>query len=248
VSLTAAVDTAAHNLSFVYNDLHDLVLLMAVGAGLLAWLISGPIERPRTRRWMMIWAGFLAVVPWLVSSALTAWAGSTESGNRSPFRVGFLITGSVGVALMLLVLLAASRYARSQAGRHGAAVCLLFAAAGTVGLAHKATPILTAERMRIHAVSQRAASVHAQLVEGHRTIQLQPAPLLTVYTQAFDLSFASLNEQRPWLISPLRSYYRIPRSDRVTIPPAQPRDYCLPSVAASWVGVRSCQELARVRR
>jgi hypothetical protein len=244
ISLPAAVHTAAHNLSFVYNDLHDGVLILAVAGAALAWLLFGPIRGAVARSWVLAWTGFLAIVPWLVTSALTAWGGSTESGDRSPFRAAFLITGSVSVAVTLLALVLVSCVPKLLHRKRGVALfCLVLAAAGTACVAHKAAPIITAERLRQHAVDRRDSSVREQLSENRTTIQVTPAPLLTVYTQALDLSFGHQNQQRSWLAIALRHYYEIPASDRLEIVATQPASYCLPGVAASWLDVRSCQEL-----
>jgi Flp pilus assembly pilin Flp len=243
ISLSAALGTSGHNLSFIYDDIHDGVLLLAVASGVLAWVLFGAIRKPRARGWCLAWAGFLAVVPWLVTSALTAWGGATESGDRSPFRAAFLITGPISVAVALLVLVVLSRFPRLLDRNRATAIGLALAAAGTVGLAHKAAPIIRAERLRAQAVSQRGASVRRQLAADDGTIRLTPAPLLTVYTQALDLSFGPTDQQRDWIAQALRGYYRIPVTDRLQIVARQPRDYCVPHVAASWVGVRSCQEL-----
>jgi hypothetical protein len=247
ISLPAAIHTAAHNLSFVYNDLHDGVLLLAIATGVLMWLLARPALTRRQRLWLLAWTGFLLVVPWLITSALTAWGGSTESDDRSPFRAAFLITGSVALALIVLTIVALSLVPSLSERNRGALLALVLMAGGLLGLAHKAAPILHAERMRAHAVELRSASVRNQLEAGTTAIRLRPAPLLTVYTQAYDLSFAPPSEQRAWIIEFLRSYYEIPAADHVVIARTQPRGYCVPDVAASWVGVRSCQELAADR-
>ena len=101
LSLGAALRTATHNLSFIYDDIHDGVLVLWLAAGIVAWLLCGPVRARRDRRRLLVWAAFLLLVPWLVTSALTAWGGSTESDDRSPFRAAFLITGSVTVATIL---------------------------------------------------------------------------------------------------------------------------------------------------
>jgi hypothetical protein len=193
------------------------------------------------------WAAFLLVVPWLVTSALTAWGGSTESGGRSPFRAAFLITGSVTVGAILLVLALLSQVPQLLSQARAAALGLVLVAGGLVGLAHKATPVIRAERMRAEAVAQRTASIGRQLAGDHSTIRIVPAPLLTVETQAYDLSFVPQRQQVAWIVEFLRSYYGIPPGDRLDIPGRQPADYCLPGVAAPWVGVRSCEQL-RARR
>jgi hypothetical protein len=243
LSLAAAARTAVHNLSFVYADIHDGVLLLAVAAGILAWLLCGSARARRDRLRLLAWTGFLLLVPWLVTSALTAWGGSTESNDRSPFRAAFLFTGSIAVAVILLTIIALSLAPSRPAGLRAAVVALVLAAAGLLGLADKASPILRAERLRAQAVALRSLSVSNQLKAGQTTITLRPAPLLTVSTQAYDLSFAPLPEQPGWVVTFLRGYYDIPAHDRMRVTTRQPTGYCLPGVAASWVGVRSCQEL-----
>jgi hypothetical protein len=243
LSLAAAANTAVHNLSFVYADIHDGVLLFAVAAGILTWRLCGSVHAHRDRLQVMAWTAFLLVVPWLVTSALTAWGGSTESNDRSPFRAAFLITGSVAAAVMLLTVIVLSLAASRPAGLRGALVALALTAGGLLGLADKASPILRAEAMRTQAVSLRSLSVSSQLKAGRATIWLRPAPLLTVATQAFDLAFAPASAQPRWIVTFLRDYYDVPADDRVQVIARQPRSYCLPGVAASWVGVQSCQEL-----
>lgn len=247
VSLSAAAGTAGHNLSFVYDDLHSAVILLAIAAGVVIWLLPGAARSARARGWLVAWAAFLLVVPWLVTSALTAWGGSTESGGRSPFRAAFLITGSVTVGAILLVLALLSQAPQLLSQARAAALGLVLVAGGLVGLAHKATPVIRAERMRAEAVAQRTASIGRQLAGDHSTIRIVPAPLLTVETQAYDLSFVPQRQQVAWIVEFLRSYYGIPPGDRLDIPGRQPADYCLPGVAAPWVGVRSCEQL-RARR
>ncbi|HEX3801749.1 MAG TPA: hypothetical protein VHV75_02815 [Solirubrobacteraceae bacterium] len=249
IDLTAAAHTAWHNLSFFRDDIHDGIFLLAVASGVLAWQLLRAPRSGRARAWLGAWGCFLVVVPWLLTSALTAWAGSTESGDRSPFRAAFLFTGSatIGFAILVFLSLCLLWTRRDQPGlpRRGwlaPLITLLVAAGGVVGFVHKAAPIVTAERLRAHAVAERKASVAIQLAQGHSTIRLMPTPLLTVYTQAFDLSFGSSAPQRDWPEA-LRRYYGIPAADRLEIVARQPRDYCLPNVAASWVGVQSCREL-----
>ena len=123
-------------------------------------------------------------------------------------------------------------------------MALALVAIATIGVTHKADPMIRAERMRAQVLNARAASVKSQLVASQHTIEVTPAPLLTVFTQAYDLSFVPLDQQRGGWVSALRQYYGIPSGDAVRIVATQPRDYCLPNVSASWVGVRSCQELA----
>jgi hypothetical protein len=190
---------------------------------------------------------FLLLVPWLLTSALTAWGGSTESNDRSPFRTSFLFTSSVTLAIAAFVLLLLSAFPTVLPGRRATLIALILSIGGIVGFAHHTAPIIRAERMREQVVDLRDSSVRRQLSEHRRSIMLQPAPLLTVYTQAFDLSFARMHEQRPWLISALRNYYGIPAADHLVIARTQPRGYCLPGVAASWVGVQSCQEMGAGR-
>lgn len=247
LSLSAAARTAWHNLSFLRTDAHDGVLLLALATGVLAWQLLPAPRSARGRRWLGAWGALLLVVPWALTSALTAWAGSTESDDRSPFRAAFLFTGPVALGIAVLVLLLLSAFPMVLRGRRAAAVALLLSAAGMAGFAHHTAPVISAERLRARAVARRDSSVHRQLAAHDRSITLGPAPLLTVYTQAFDLSFAPIGEQRTWLVNALRSYYGIPTHDRVTVAPSQPRGYCLPGVAASWVGVRSCQQLAAAR-
>lgn len=243
LSLIAAARTALHNLSFLRADVHDAVVLLALATGVVAWQLYGPVKAPRMRRWCGVWALFLLVVPWLVTAALTAWGGSTESGDRSPFRAAFLATGSVALGLALIVFLALSLLPRLLSQTRATVLAVLMVALGTVGIAHKAGPIIRAERLRAHLVSERSVSVRRQLAAGRTTIELAPAPLLTVFTQALDLSFTPLSGQRSGWVEDVELYYGIPSRDRVRIEAAQPRDYCLPGVAATWVGVRSCQEL-----
>jgi hypothetical protein len=247
VSLGAAARTAWHNLTFLRADAHAGVLLLALATGVLTWqLLPAPGSR-RGRWWIGAWAMFLLLVPWLLTSALTAWAGSTESNDRSPFRTSFLFTSSVTLAIAAFVLLLLCAFPTVLARRRATLVALILSVGGIVGFAHHTAPIIRAERMRARVVSRRDSSVRRQLSEHRGTIVLAPAPLLTVYTQVFDLSFAPLDGQRAWLISALRSYYGIPAADHVVIARAQPRGYCLPGVDASWVGVRSCQELTARR-
>ena len=243
VSLSAAARTAVHNLSFVTADVHDGVLLLAVATGIVAWQLLGPIEDIRVRRWTAVWAVFLLIVPWLVTSALTAWARSTESGDRSPFRAAFIGTGSVSLGVVLVVLLTLSLWPTVLNRVRATLLALLLVAIGTVGVAHTTAPMIRAERMRAQALTARGAAVKRQLAAGQRTIELNPAPLLTVFTQALDLSFGPVDQQPSGWVSALRQYYGIPAGDAIRITQQQPRDYCLPNVVAPWVGVKSCQEL-----
>ena len=243
VSLAAVARTAGHNLSFIYGDAHSGVLLLAVAAGALAWRLGIEAGRQRSRRWLSAWSAFLLVVPWLVTSALTAWGGSVESNDRSPFRAAFLITSSVSVAVVVLTVVVLSQVPGLRERTASAAAVIVLGAGGLLAVAHKATPTIRAETKRVAAVDSRADSVRRQL-KSHRTmVILEPAPLLTVYTQAYDLSFLDSSKQAPWIIEFLRSYYDIPPRDRVRVIARQPRNYCLAGVAAPWVGVQSCQEL-----
>ena len=245
ISLVAALRTAANNLSFLRADAHDGVLLIAFAAGVLAWQSLGSVRAPRSRRWLGAWTAFLLIAPWLITAALTAWGGSTESGNRSPFRAAFIGTSSVALGIAAGVWLLLSIYPALLSQTRATLLSLLLAAAGTIGLAHEANPILRAEAMRANLVNARAASIKQQLAAGDVTIKVTAAPLLTVATQAYDLSFAPTDQQRSGWVSALMQYYGIPSRDRVSVNARQPRDYCLPGVAASWVGVQSCQELHR---
>jgi hypothetical protein len=247
LSFAAAADTAGHNLSFVYGDIHDGVLLLWLAAGIVVWLLCGPVAHGQRLR-LLAWTGFLLLVPWLVTSALTAWGGSTESDDRSPFRAAFLITGSVTVAVILLTIAVVSLAPSRLSGIRGTIAALLLVIGGVFAVAHKASPVLHAERLREHAVQLRSVSVGRQLRAAGGSITLYPAPLLTVETQAYDLSFAPASQQRSWIITFLRGYYDIPAHDTVTLVARQPHDYCISGVAASWVGVRSCQELDAARR
>jgi hypothetical protein len=248
VSLSAAARTAWQNLSFFRTDAHDGVVLLAIATGVMAWQLLPAPRSVRGRRWLGAWGAFLLVVPWVVTSALTAWAGSTESDDRSPFRAAFLFTGSAAVAIAVFVLLLLSAFPAVLRAHRATIVATLLSAAGIVGFAHHASPVISAERLRARAVAGRDSSVHRQLSEHRRFVTLEPAPLLTVYTQALDLAFNPAGDQRTWLVAALRRYYDIPGSDRVVATAMQPRDYCLPSVAASWVGVRSCQGLDKAGR
>lgn len=243
VSVSAAFQTAGHNLTFIVHDVHDGVLLLALATGVTAWSRLGSIKPGRPRQWLLVWAAFMALVPWLVTSALTAWGGSNESGDRSPFRAGFLETGSMAVAAAMLVVLALSRFPRLLDAKRAAILALVLVAGGLIGVAHKTAPVLTAERMRDRALSLRANSIRMQLQDRRRVIDVTPAPLLTVDTQVYDLSFGPPSAQRGWVVQAFRMYYRIPIHDRLRIAGVQPRGYCIASVDAAWVGVRSCQEL-----
>lgn len=243
ISLTAAVNTAVRNLSFLRADLHAGVLLLALATGVVVWQALGAVADVRARRWLCVWTTFLLVVPWSVTAALTAWAGSTESGDRSPFRAAFVGTGSVALAIALGVWLLLSLYPVLLSELRASMLALVFAAAGTFALAHKATPILRAELMRAAVVDARGTSIKSQYASNNTTITLAAAPLLTVFTQAYDLSFDPTHKQRSGWVSALRQYYRIPRRDTVSVSARQPRDYCLSGVSAPWVGVQSCQEL-----
>jgi len=247
VNLLAAVRTAGHNLSFVGHDIRDGVLLLALATGIVAWDRLGSVRPGRSRVWLLVWSAFMLLVPWLATSALTTWGGSNESGDRSPFRAGFLETGSVAVAASILVMLLLSSFPQLLSRTRAMALTIILLAGGVIGLAHKTGPMLTAERMRIHALDLRAASVAAQLKSGRRIITVTPAPLLTVDTQVYDLSFAERSEQRGWIVQAFRIYYRIPQADRIEITDAQPRRYCRPNVTAPWAGVQSCQALAADR-
>jgi hypothetical protein len=200
------------------------------------------------RHWLLVWSAFLIVVPWLIVSAVTAWANATESGDRAPFRAAFLFTAAAALGLALLIAGILSVAPRLLSQPRASLLALLLVAAGLVALAHASIPLLRAERLRMHAVTRRAVSVQRQLASGRTRIELLPAPLLAVDTQALDLSFAPQAEQRAALVDMLRSYYDIPARDTVTVVARQPGGYCLPGVAASWVGVRSCQGLDAARR
>jgi hypothetical protein len=193
---------------------------------------------------MIIWTTFLLVVPWLIVSAACAWANATESGGRAPFRAAFLFTSPADLGIVLAVLIALSLAPRLLRQPRATIVAVVLAAGGLVALGHTAEPLIRAERMRMHALALRAAAVNEQVASGRRDIEMLPAPLLTADTQALDLSFEPLNAQRPWVVALLRSFYRIPATERVAILTRQPADYCLESISASWVGVRSCQQLA----
>ena len=242
MSVSAAVHTAFENLTFLRADLHDGVLPLAIGTGVVIWQLLGPLSGSRARRWTVVWSAFLFVVPWLVTATLWS-AGSTESGGRSPFRAAFLPVASVALAISLIVWIVLSLYPALLSQTRATLLALTLVALGCVGVAHKADPIITAELMRAHAVSTRAASIRRQLGQGKHTIDLTPAPLLTVFTQALDLSFATPAQERSGLEADLRLYYRIPNADVLKIAQHQPRHYCLPNVAAPWVGAESCQEL-----
>jgi hypothetical protein len=243
VSIAAAAHTAIMNLSYLRADAHDGVVLLAVATGVIGSQLLGPVIHTHARRWLAAWAVFLLAVPWLITAALTAWGGSTESGGHSPFRAASLPVGCVAVALMLVVWLALSRFPTFLARPHATLLALALVTAGGVGLAHKAGPIIRAESMRTDALDRRASSIQRQLTTGEMSIKVVPAPLLTVLTQAYDLSFAPTHEQRSGWTAAFRQGYGIPTRDAVDVVATQPRGYCLPGVDASWVGVRSCQEL-----
>jgi len=243
VGVVAALHTAWHDLSFFSAAVEHGLVALALALGVVLWQLFGSALTPRLRRWMFAWSAFLILVPWLIVSAVTAWARATESGDRAPFRTAFLFTSAAALGTALLVVALLSLAPRLLSQRRASLVALVLAAAGLVALAHAATPLLRAERLRVQAVAQRAASVERQLASGRTRIQLLPAPLLAVDTQALDLSFAPIARQRPALVKLLRSYYDVPPRDTVTVVSRQPRGYCLPGVAASWVGVQSCQEL-----
>ncbi len=247
VNLVAAVHTAGHNLGFVVEGLNDGVIALAVAVGVLVWLAVNAQLGPRTQRQLVAWAGFLIAVPWLMTSALTTWGGSLESGGRSPFRVAFLISGSVAVAVALLTIASLARFPLLLKRSGASLLALALVVGGSAGLAVRMRQTITAERMRAHALTLRSRSVAAALDEHRSTITLTPAPLLSVDTQAYDLSFAPLRQQRGWVVALVRQYYGIPGGTRIQIVARQPRDYCLPNVSASWVGVQSCQELAAAR-
>lgn len=242
ISISAGANTAFQNLTFIRDDIHAGVLLLAIALGALAYRLFATSFGTRARRWLVTWALFLLVVPWLLTSALTAWAGSVESGDRSPFRAAFLLTGSVSLAVALLVFVALLHFPRLLSPGRGSLVALVLTAAGTFALAHKAAPTLTAERMRDTMLVRRDASIRSQLREHRRTITALPAPLLLVATQALDLSFGQ-SASRPGSLYLFRAYYGIPPRDKLRIVARQPSGYCLVGVAASWVGVQSCQEL-----
>ena len=243
VSLVAAVRTALHNMSFLRSDVRNGVLLLAFATGVVTWQLFGSVRQRRARRWLYVWTAFLLIVPWSVTAALTAWAGSTESGDRSPFRAAFLGTGSVAVAIVLGTWAVLSSYPSVLSQLRAGLLAFVLAVAGTIGFAHAANPILRAESIRARVVDARSASIKHQLGEGRKTIKVSPAPLLTVFTQAYDLSFVTTDSQRSGWLSAVRQYYGIPTGDPVTVVARQPRSYCLPGVTAPWVGVQSCEEL-----
>jgi hypothetical protein len=219
------------------------VLLLSLAAGMLVWQLVGPIGDPVNRQWLAAWAGFLLIVPWIVTAALTAWGGSTESGGHSPFRAAFLPLGFVALALILIVWVLLSWRATPMSAPVTTLVTLVLAAGGTVALAHKAMPIIRAESMRAQAVSKRTSSIRRQLAAAAKPIRVVPAPLLTVFTQAYDLSFATADQQRSGWVSAFARGNGIPQGETVSVITKQPRDYCLAGVTASWVGVQSCQQL-----
>src|SRR5579875_740985 len=65
VSIAAAAQTAVNNLSFLRSDAHDGVFLLAVGTGVLAYQVLGPVDGAPLRRWTAAWTLFLMSVPWL---------------------------------------------------------------------------------------------------------------------------------------------------------------------------------------
>jgi hypothetical protein len=243
IDLFTAARTAWHDLTFLSGPIRSGRALLVLAAGIFAWQLFEQAITPRVRRWIVAWGAFLLLVPWLVVSAGCAWANATESGDRAPFRAAFLFTSSAALGALLLVVTLLSLAPNFLTTKRATLLALVIAAGGLVALGDKAEPLIRAERMRIHVLALRATSVERQLSTGHSHIELLPAPLLTVDTQALDLSFATSQNQRAALVHALRLYYGIPRRDTVSVIARQPRSYCLPGVSAAWVGVQSCQEL-----
>jgi hypothetical protein len=247
ISIAIAARTASNTLSFVSDDLHRGIFALALAAGVLGWQLVGIPPNRRSQRRLLYSILFLIIVPWLASSGVTAWGGSLEPGSRLPFRVAFLTTGSVALALILAVPAALYYQPKLLSDVRAALLALILGLVGLVGFSHRANPIITAERMRAPVVAKRDATIRTGIA-GHRiSILIQPAPLLTAYTEVYDLPFGSSQLARAWNLQNLRAYFGVPRDVELIARTKQPRGYCLPGVAASWVGVRSCQELAAGR-
>lgn len=242
-AVTSAAKTASNTLSFISDDFHRGIFALALAAGALAWCLVGVAPNRYAQRRLLGAIVFLIIVPWLVSSAVTAWGGSLEPGYRLPFRVAFLSTGSVAFALILAVPAVLYYQPRLLSQFRAALLALVLGLIGLVGFAHRANPIITAERMRAPVVAQRNAIIRAGLAQRRASIRIEPAPLLTAYTEVYDLPFGNSQLARTWNLDNLRAYFGIPRDVELIARTNQPHRYCLPDVTASWVGVQSCQEL-----
>jgi hypothetical protein len=243
IAVASAARTASNTLSFITDDLHRGIFALALAAGVLAWCLVGVAPNRYAQRRLLGAIVFLIIVPWLVSSAMTAWGGSLEPGYRLPFRVAFLTTGSVAFALILAVPATLYYQPRLLSEFRAALLALVLGLIGLVGFVHRANPIITAERMRAPVVARRNAMIRTGLAERRSSILIEPAPLLTAYTEVYDLPFGASQLARTWNLDNLRAYFGIPRDVELIARTNQPHRYCLPDVTASWMGLQSCQEL-----
>ena len=243
IAMLSAIRTAGHTLSFVSDDFHTGIFALALAAGVIAFQSLGPAENSRSQYRLLGAIAFLLLIPWLVTSTMAAWGGSLEPDYQLPFRVAFLTTGSVSLALSLLVPATLYYVPNLLSQMRATLLALLFVTVGLIGFSHRASPIITAERMRAQVVARRSAAIRAGIAHHRATIVIQPAPLLTAFTQVYDLPFGNSALARTWNLRNLRAYFGVPGRSTLVALTRQPRNYCLAGVAASWVGVQSCQEL-----
>ena len=162
--------------------------------------------------------------------------------------MAFLIAAPTALAAALVTIALLARFPGVRSRPLIAGLALALVAIGNAGISLRVRSTLRAEQLRSTAVTERDRAVQRELASHQRVVVLTPAPLLTADTQAYDLSFAPLAQQRSWVIALLREYYRIGDGVRLSVSVRQPTAYCQPGVTAPWVGVQSCEELRARRR
>lgn len=235
LDIGSLIQAVSNNLVWVHYTV-GWRLLPAAGAGLVLWeLIRMPVDR-RTIRWMLVWAAFLFVVPFMIVAVATRYSGASLASSRSMFvATASMAVGTAIVSYALAATTAASR--RSSIATSLAAIVAV--GVGILGFTITAAPVIAAEHLRAHTVAVRTASIRRQLRRHAGAVAVMPAPLIDPATGAFDLIFGG-RFQFDYVVLGIRIYYRIPPTVKLRIISTQPGGYCLANVNVPLLGIRAC--------
>jgi hypothetical protein len=204
------LNAVRENIGWLHVSLASQVV-PAVAAAFLCLYVLRPPVNPKTTRWLILWAGFLLVMPLLVASVMVGYAGGPV-----PYRAAFVATTAVTASIGLLMYVAGRITLRDRSPAWllpGAVVALVVA---VITFQQTAAPVISAEHVRQSAAAARAASIRQQLQEHPRVVSVMPVPLIDPRTEAYDLVFGP-HRQLGYVLGEIRTYYGIPSAVRLAL-------------------------------
>ncbi len=231
------LDAVRDNVVWLHVSLVSEVMPATAAAFLCLYVLRPPANR-NTASWLIVWAGFLLVLPLLVVSAMVGYAGGPVS-----YRAAFVVTAAITAGIGLLVYVAGRLTLGDRSPTWLLPCAVVALAVAALHFEQTVAPAISAERVRQSAVDARAVSIREQLQEHPRVVSVMPVPLIDPTTEAYDLMFGP-HRQLGYVLGEIRTYYGIPPDVRVRVIKAQPPRECLPTVSVPWLGARSCTQLA----